>query len=115
VTIDPAIDLATPIDVSHHSDLPPDVSISTVLETIAGPSTLRSTAPRSPYPGLRAFRTEEAELFRGRDLYGERLVDQVRASPYVEVSGPVGSGPNLGHPRGADSATLRTGGSNSMR
>jgi hypothetical protein len=29
--------------------------------------------------------------------------------------GSGGIGPNLGHPRGADSATLRTGGSNSMR
>jgi MinD-like ATPase involved in chromosome partitioning or flagellar assembly len=45
-----------------------------------------------PYPGLRAFGIEDAEVFHGRDAIVDRLVNQVRNAAFVVVSGPYGSG-----------------------
>ncbi|MCX2732638.1 serine protease [Saccharopolyspora sp. NFXS83] len=51
------------------------------------------TAPtRNPYRGLRSFRQEDSELFRGRDADIERLRQLVDRRDLVAVAGPSGSG-----------------------
>ncbi|WP_243787703.1 serine protease [Saccharopolyspora gloriosae] len=51
------------------------------------------TAPsRNPYRGLRSFRQEDVELFRGRDTDIDRLRELVDRRDLVAVAGPSGSG-----------------------
>ncbi|GAB2671455.1 hypothetical protein GCM10027271_34950 [Saccharopolyspora gloriosae] len=51
-----------------------------------------TTPSRNPYRGLRSFRQEDAELFRGRDDDIERLAGLVAERRLVAVAGPSGSG-----------------------
>jgi WD40 repeat protein len=46
----------------------------------------------SPYQGLRAFDESHADLFFGRDLEIQRLLDAVDRVPVVVVAGPSGAG-----------------------
>ena len=80
VTADPLVELTAESSAS-----------SRVRDVIDG-AARAGRGPTCPYPGPRAFRTEEAELFRGRELYVERLLNEVRQSTYVEVGGASGSG-----------------------
>jgi len=60
-----------------------------------GPSQ-RAPRPTSPYPGLRAFDTGQAEFFRGRDLIVDRIVRRLDQSGLpggvLPVVGPSGVG-----------------------
>ncbi|GAB2957677.1 nSTAND1 domain-containing NTPase [Saccharothrix stipae] len=58
----------------------------------AGPRRPRWDATRSPYPGLQAFTTADADTFFGRDREVDALVELVRAHRLVTVIGPSGSG-----------------------
>jgi cellulose biosynthesis protein BcsQ len=64
---------------------------ATITATLAAVSRPGGTVS-CPYPGLRPFRTEEAELFFGRERLTEQLLEQVRHSKSVIVGGPVGCG-----------------------
>ena len=45
-----------------------------------------------PYPGLRAFREDEADYFFGREHFIEKLLLRVQTSSFVAIVGPSGSG-----------------------
>ena len=47
---------------------------------------------RLPYPGLRAFRREESDLFFGREGCIDQMVDRLAATRFLAVLGPSGSG-----------------------
>ncbi|HND54500.1 MAG TPA: ATP-binding protein, partial [Pirellulaceae bacterium] len=51
-----------------------------------------SISSRSPYPGLRPFRRDEADLFFGRDEHVNRLLERLAARRIAAVAGPSGSG-----------------------
>lgn len=48
--------------------------------------------PRMPYPGLRAFRRDEADVFFGRDDCIDDMVDKLAATRFLAVLGASGSG-----------------------
>ena len=47
---------------------------------------------RTPYPGLRAFRHEESDLFFGREGHVDELVDRLARTRFLAVLGASGSG-----------------------
>ncbi len=46
----------------------------------------------APYPGLTAFRAEDADLFHGRDAEINRMVARLRDRPLAGIVGPSGAG-----------------------
>ncbi len=48
--------------------------------------------PRLPYPGLRPFRREEADLFFGRESSVDEMVARLAKTRFLAVLGPSGSG-----------------------
>ncbi len=48
--------------------------------------------PRLPYPGLRPFRRDEADLFFGRESCTDQMVDRLAATRFLAVLGASGSG-----------------------
>ena len=46
----------------------------------------------SPYPGLRAFRPDESDIFFGREEQTDRLLDRLQRSHFLAVVGPSGCG-----------------------
>jgi WD40 repeat protein len=48
--------------------------------------------PPCPYRGLLAFREQEARFFKGRELFTEQLIRQVKKKPLVALIGASGSG-----------------------
>jgi tetratricopeptide (TPR) repeat protein len=59
-----------------------------VTENAATPD----NAPRAPYPGLRAFRREETDLFFGREGCINAMVDRLAATRFLAVLGSSGTG-----------------------
>src|SRR5262245_29026972 len=51
-----------------------------------------STEPRCPYPGLRPFRPDEADLFFGRDEQVDELLERLGRSGLLAVVGESGCG-----------------------
>jgi PQQ-dependent catabolism-associated CXXCW motif protein len=51
-----------------------------------------SGSARCPYPGLRSFLREEADLFFGRESCIDRMVDKLGATRFLAVLGSSGSG-----------------------
>ncbi|MET0735919.1 MAG: BTAD domain-containing putative transcriptional regulator [Microbacterium sp.] len=49
-------------------------------------------ASECPYPGLEAFRSEDADLFFGRDADVEALLERTHSGSVVAIAGPSGSG-----------------------
>jgi hypothetical protein len=49
-------------------------------------------SPRAPYPGLRAFRREETDLFFGREDCINAMVDRLAATRFLAVLGSSGTG-----------------------
>ncbi|MEA2937680.1 MAG: hypothetical protein QOC56_1184, partial [Alphaproteobacteria bacterium] len=49
-------------------------------------------AQRPPYPGLRAFRREETDLFFGREDCINAMVDRLAATRFLAVLGSSGTG-----------------------
>ncbi len=47
---------------------------------------------RLPYPGMRAFRRDEADLFFGREGHVDAMVDRLTATRFLAVLGPSGGG-----------------------
>lgn len=47
---------------------------------------------RLPYPGLRAFRRDESDLFFGREGHVDAMVDRLTATRFLAVLGPSGGG-----------------------
>lgn len=54
--------------------------------------TIRKIVNSHPYPGLRAFRADEAHLFFGRDDQVDKLLEKLQYSHFVAVVGPSGCG-----------------------
>ena len=52
----------------------------------------RPDAPRQPYPGLRPFEADEADLFFGRELHVDALLERLSTSHFVAVVGESGAG-----------------------
>src|SRR5437870_5117932 len=50
------------------------------------------TAQRAPYPGLRAFRRDETDLFFGREDCINVMVDRLAATRFMAVLGSSGTG-----------------------
>jgi WD40 repeat protein len=50
------------------------------------------TVSRRPYPGLRAFRKEESDIFFGRDEHVDLLLKKLGSAHFVCVTGPSGCG-----------------------
>ena len=48
--------------------------------------------PPSPYRGLFAFQEQDASFFFGREVFVQKLLDQIQARSLVAVIGPSGSG-----------------------
>ena len=46
----------------------------------------------APYPGLRSFRTDESDIFFGRDEHVDQLIAQLARSHFLCVTGPSGCG-----------------------
>ena|SRR6516164_8038085 len=46
----------------------------------------------SPYPGLRAFRPDESDIFFGREEQTDSLLERVQRSHFLAVVGPSGCG-----------------------
>ena len=53
---------------------------------------LRTGTVRPPYPGLRPFEADEADLFFGRELHVDALLKRLSGSHFVAVVGESGSG-----------------------
>ena len=50
------------------------------------------TGRRLPYPGLRAFRREEAEIFFGRETLIDEMVERLAKGRFLSVLGASGTG-----------------------
>src|SRR5215470_931082 len=46
----------------------------------------------APYPGLRPFRSDEADIFFGRQEHIDQLVEKLGATHFLAVTGPSGCG-----------------------
>ena len=66
--------------------------VSTLITEISTTFQPKPFDGRSPYKGLDYFEEEDAELFFGRDKLVDDLVDRVKQSRTVFVTGPSGSG-----------------------
>jgi hypothetical protein len=73
---------------------PPD--LSTLAELGGAPFKISpvggAKADRLPYPGLRAFRRDEADLFFGRERCIDVMLDRLAATRFLAVLGASGSG-----------------------
>jgi hypothetical protein len=56
------------------------------------PATEMTKFSTSPYPGLRAFRPEESDIFFGREEQTDRLLERLQRSHFLAVVGPSGCG-----------------------
>jgi hypothetical protein len=56
------------------------------------PSTVTLSLTTAPYPGLRAFRASETDIFFGRESQVDRLLARLRSSHFLAVVGPSGCG-----------------------
>ncbi len=66
-----------------------------LLSDLAPLVPVRRTTTRvesSPYPGLAAFREQDADLFYGREAEGARVAARLRDQPLIGVVGPSGAG-----------------------
>ena len=50
------------------------------------------TCPRDPYPGLRSFRRDETDLFFGREICINDMVDRLAETRFLAVVGSSGTG-----------------------
>ncbi|MCX8067093.1 MAG: trypsin-like peptidase domain-containing protein, partial [Anaerolineae bacterium] len=56
------------------------------------PDLAECAVPPNPYRGLLAFREQDAPFFFGREVFADRLVEEVKRHPLTAVVGPSGSG-----------------------
>src|SRR5574341_190661 len=66
--------------------------VSVILTQITSTFQPKPFDGRCPYKGLDVFEEEDAELFFGRERLVEDLVDRVKQSRTVFITGPSGSG-----------------------
>ncbi len=66
--------------------------VSALLRQIGATFQPRPFDGRCPYLGLDAFREEDADRFFGRERLVADLIERVRASRFVVIAGPSGSG-----------------------
>lgn len=69
--------------------------LQTMLEALAqlqSDDPTVDTVPECPYPGIVAFRFEDARFFYGRETEIERMLLRMRQQPFLVVLGPSGSG-----------------------
>ena len=63
-----------------------------LVAVVADGVTTPPDPPRSPYPGLAPFGSDDADLFFGREDVVDRCVELLRADRFVAVVGASGSG-----------------------
>ena len=51
-----------------------------------------ATGTANPYPGLRPFHDDEAEVFFGREAQTDQLLEKLQRSHFIAVVGPSGCG-----------------------
>ena len=56
----------------------------------SGPA--RAARQRDPYPGLRPFRSDESDIFFGRETQTDEMVERLKTSRFLAVVGTSGSG-----------------------
>jgi hypothetical protein len=70
--------------------------LSGVRGTIPGPPSGAISEPagsnRSPYRGIEPFRTDDADIFFGRDSLTRYLIERLRGRHFLAIIGPSGSG-----------------------
>ena len=70
-----------------------DESLWEVIGTLAEDTSAHTSSQETcPFPGLSAFRTEDAARFVGREREVEELVNRLHAQPMIAVVGPSGAG-----------------------
>lgn len=89
-------ELAGVVGMTVAADSAADTRASYLIPTAAlvstWPDLAARTLPPCPYRGLHAFREQDADVFHGRSVLVERLLEQVESKPVVAVVGPSGSG-----------------------
>ncbi|MFE1664514.1 BTAD domain-containing putative transcriptional regulator [Microbacterium sp. P02] len=75
---------------SRHREL--EAAILRHSPDIAAPASQIRTSEMCPYPGLRAFTVDDAEMFFGRESEIDLLVDRLAPGEITTVAGPSGSG-----------------------
>lgn len=69
----------------------PDV-VARLCQAVQARPPGQAIRPPCPYPGMRAFRQEEAAHFYGREAEVDELTQRLRLHPFAAVIGPSGSG-----------------------
>lgn len=67
-------------------------AVTRLCSTLHAALPVPATRPQCPYPGMRAFREQDATHFYGREAEIEELLQRLRRHPFVAVIGPSGSG-----------------------
>lgn len=60
--------------------------------SLEAPHVERTASSECPYPGLRAYGTDEAELFFGRERDADAVVERLRRGRILALAGPSGTG-----------------------
>lgn len=60
--------------------------------SLNAPTLAQPASEECPYPGLRAFGPDDADLFFGRESAGQAVIDRLRPGAIIAIAGPSGSG-----------------------
>lgn len=90
VELPPRLAMLVALDATDSALWP--VMVARLCSTLQATSPAAPTHPPCPYPGMRAFRNNEAHAFFGRDAEIEELVQRLRHYPFATVIGASGSG-----------------------
>ena len=70
----------------------PDLGSAHALARPTGGPSASAVCERDPYPGLRPFRTDESDIFFGRELQTDEMVRRLKISRFLVVVGTSGCG-----------------------
>ena len=78
--------------VTHISCTAQTSSVKQITVATDTPRKFKAMPGMCPYQGLFAFHEENAQLFFGREIFIDQLVNMVQQKPIIMVTGPSGSG-----------------------
>ncbi len=78
------------LDISEQEDW--ETGIARLIDISYLPTLPASPHLTPPYPGLRAFRENDGDLFYGRDAEIDHVLGRLRKHPFLTIIGPSGSG-----------------------
>lgn len=90
VKLPPRLALLVPLDATEPALWPEAVERLCASVQKAPPA--QALRPACPYPGMRAFREQEAGHFYGREAETDELLQRLRRHPFAAVIGASGSG-----------------------